>query len=390
MYQKQKIRKEIAVTLDAHPFFEKWRDPESGVESYVLTERVAPMQQSFYFDIPGVSQDEKWLWFYAAFPPSPFRTLAVVSLDPDEPLIRHFPEASFSSFSPMVAPEGDAAYFCMGASVWRQPIEGKPEAVCTLSEDYIGNRPLCRLAATLTLSADGGYFLLDGAFGGDTNRNAGHISNLWFVGLGDTKTGEVEIIREFPTHYHHAQFSPTRNDLFVIGPGFWSNPISGKRFRRDYPMFLMDTEGSIVDFIIPPKRTHGHHHWWGPEGKYVYWVNLHEEVYAYDVSRREASIIWDSPICHAHCGSEGRYFCGDASPYRWEQTGCQLKFYDRKRDQEINVISKQPYPNVDRRPYNLDPHPQFSPRDTWITHTTTVRGEVDVALTPVAGILDSF
>ena len=32
-------------------------------------------------------------------------------------------------------------------------------------------------------------------------------------------------------------------------------------------------------------------------------------------------------------------------------------------------------------------HPQFSPRDTWVTYTTTVRGKVDVALTPVAALI---
>src|SRR3712207_942854 len=104
-------------TLTDHPHFTPWTDPESGVESFILTERVAPLQQSFYFTNPSVSPDERWLWFYTAFPPAPYKCLAVVSLDPARPLIRHFPAAAFTTVSPMVAPEGDAVYFCSGNAV---------------------------------------------------------------------------------------------------------------------------------------------------------------------------------------------------------------------------------------------------------------------------------
>ena len=123
----------MSYDLAKHPFFCPWTDPESGVTSYVLAERVAPVQQSFYFTNASVSADERWLWFYTAFPPAPYRTLAAVCLDPDAPRIHHYPSAAFTGASPMVTPEGDAAYFCQGQSVWRQPVDGDPEAVCTLS-----------------------------------------------------------------------------------------------------------------------------------------------------------------------------------------------------------------------------------------------------------------
>src|SRR5262245_52946361 len=118
--------------LAGHPHFTPWTDPVSGVVSYVLTERVAPVQQTFYFTNPSVPADDRGPWFYTACPPNPHRMLGVVSLDPARPLIRHFPGAAFSNGSPMVAPEGDAAYFCQGAAVWRQPIEGEAELVCQL------------------------------------------------------------------------------------------------------------------------------------------------------------------------------------------------------------------------------------------------------------------
>jgi hypothetical protein len=36
--------------------------------------------------------------------------------------------------------------------------------------------------------------------------------------------------------------------------------------------------------------------------------------------------------------------------------------------------------------YHLDPHPQFSPQGSHISFTATVRGKIDVAITPVAEI----
>jgi hypothetical protein len=40
-------------------------------------------------------------------------------------------------------------------------------------------------------------------------------------------------------------------------------------------------------------------------------------------------------------------------------------------------------PYCPRDLYHLDPHPRFSPRDRWVVYTSTVRGQVDVALSPV-------
>ena len=94
--------------LGAHPHFERWVDPESGIESYILSERVAPLQQSFYFVNSSVSPDENWLWFYAAFPPNRQKVLGSVSLDPSNPEITLYPQAGFSGASPMIAPTSDA------------------------------------------------------------------------------------------------------------------------------------------------------------------------------------------------------------------------------------------------------------------------------------------
>jgi hypothetical protein len=95
----------VSFDLSTHPHFIPWTDPESGGVSFILNERVAPLQQSLYFTNPSVSDDECWLWFYVAFPPAQYKLLASASLDPAAPFIRYFPASAFSSASPMVAPE---------------------------------------------------------------------------------------------------------------------------------------------------------------------------------------------------------------------------------------------------------------------------------------------
>jgi hypothetical protein len=116
--------------LSRHPYFERWRDPGSGIVSYLLKERVAPIQQTFYFTNSSVSRDEDWLWFYAGFPPNRQQMLGCVSLDPDRPSIRLFPQAGFSTRSPMVAPEGDAASF--SPSPARRVLANAP-SICAIS-----------------------------------------------------------------------------------------------------------------------------------------------------------------------------------------------------------------------------------------------------------------
>ena len=95
------------INLDKHPYFTKYTDPKSGVVSYVLTERVGSLQQHFYFSEKSVTNDGKYLWIRCANPPSWFQTLAVVSLDADNPFIRHFPHAGIFGGNPIITPEQD-------------------------------------------------------------------------------------------------------------------------------------------------------------------------------------------------------------------------------------------------------------------------------------------
>jgi len=300
----------------------------------VLTERVAPVQMAFYFTNPSVSADEKWLWFYAGFPPSPHLTLGVVGLDPGRTVHHAFPGAAFTAASPMVPRrQATAATSARGPPFWRQPIGGDAELICSLDEKWINYRPINRLATHLTVSADGKFFLLDGAFRG----------NHSFVALGEIATSEVRVLHEFPRCYDHAQFSPVDPNLFLIAQDWWRDEVSGQYFCYDQRIWLMNTQCTRLEPILVD-GWYGHgaeayaegygrgplpsHEWWSADGRFINWVDYARGVFQYDIESKVAHHVWPTPLCHAHSDASGRYWCADQSPYRWHMTPCQVQFFD--------------------------------------------------------------
>lgn len=367
--------------LAKHPFFERWVDPASGIESFILRERVAPIQQSFYFTNPGVSPDGKWLWFYASFPPNRQGMLGVVSLDPDKPEAKLFPQAGFTGASPMITPESDGAYFCMANHVYRVGIDGSTRVMCTLPEEYIGKRNYSQIATHLTMSADRKYFLLDGDLG-----------NFWWVGIGDIRTGEVTILKEFGNCHNHALFSPTDPKLFLIPEDWWCDKISGRYFKYDHRLWLMDIDQKRYEIVRPKdwdcgRTANASHEWWSADGM-VCWNDYALGTYECDPYTLKTAHVWKRSLCHAHCSFDRRFWCADESPYRWKTKPVEILFFDRELNRDVQIVSAMPLPPVPRDMYHLvDPHPHFSPKDSWVVYTTTVRGQVDVALSSVEGIV---
>lgn len=364
--------------LSRHPHFGAWADPQTGVVSHVLTERVAPVQQTFYYTNPSVSADERWLWFTCAFPPNPQRVLGVVSLDPDRPLICCFPQAAFTIASPMVAPEGDACLFCLDARVLRIDVEGRIDEICALPNDYIAGRHLWRLATHLSLSADGRSLALDG-----------HIGDEWFLAIADRASGKVDIVEEFGACHDHAQFSPTHPDLVLIARDQQRNPVSGRFLHHHLRVHLIDLQRRTYDCLTPhitcrPFRG-ACHEWWTTDGTVAY-IEYDSGVWEIDLATGRHDHVWKEPLCHAHSDPTVRFFCADQSPYAWPDKPCAVLFFDRESDRRIAIDHAMPPPPIGRKLYHLDPHPQFSPQGTWVAYTTMRHGRVDVALAPVSGI----
>ena len=368
--------------LKNHPYFTEWTDPVSGVKSYVLTKKVAPLMQSFYFTNSSLSADEKYLWFYAGFPPSPIssRMLGVVSMDAENPFIQLFPETVFSSCSPLVTDEGDSVYYAQGNGIWLFHLGHKPEKIMEIDPKYIANRHLFGISTHLSLSADKKYLLIDGKVG-----------NRWFVAKGDLETRKVEIIREFPRCYNHAQFCPTDPKLFSIAQDWFHDPLTGGQMFFDQRIWVMDIDATFC-YPIQPKEWFGHgsdacHEWWSKDGL-LCWTDYQKGAFQFDVKTEKKEHIWKRQLCHTHCDSTRRFWCADQNPYTWKTTPCQVLFYDAQTGKETAIASGLPTPPWSRFEYHTDPHPQFSPSDRYVVYTTSVAEDVTLAICPVDQMIE--
>lgn len=365
--------------LDRHPLFTPFIDPVSGVTSYLLDEVVAPVQQSFYYVNPSLSADERLLWMMVAWPPARARSLAVVSLDPDNPFVRHFPQAQFPTAHPLVATDG-GVWFGSGPSIFKMDVEGNTERIFTLPDDLIAGRELKRLSTHLSLSADGKFLLLDAALGGS-----------WFVGTAELATGQFRLIREFDNQHNHAQFSPVDPVFFAIARDHYTDPVTGEFHHHTQRSFLMDTHGDRYDCINPQFRCspfHGAcHEWWSGDGRLCF-IDYDTGAYEHDPATGETAHVWAEPLCHAHCSRDRRLWCADESPYYWADRPCKVLLFDRQTGRRAEIQSAMPMPGngywETRSAYHLDPHPQFSPRESFVVYTATNGGRATVALAPVA------
>ena len=372
----------MARDLSEHPYFERWTDPETGVESLILIERVAPLQKGLYYATPSISTDGRWLWFYGAFPPAKRWTVAAVCLDPDQPAIRLFP-AAVGGGNPLVAPEGNAAYVVVGDGVYYQPFDGDLRQVLRMPRDIIANRYLFGLVTDLTISADGKHFLLDS-----------HIGNRWLISIADVATGQVTPLRWFNRCHHHAQFSPVDPTLILVGQGPWHDPITGDKGDMNVRLWIMDTALTRYEPVFGDlwfnHNSKSCHEWWSADGR-VCWVDYDDGVYECELAARTRELVWPHHLlCHAQCDAARRFYCADENPYNPSpERPCRVVFFDRHAGREVAIVSRMPLPPLppgDWRSYHLDPHPHFSPDGQWIVYTTLARGKVDVALTSVPGV----
>jgi len=368
--------------------FTTWKDPKSGVESHILTRRVAPFQQSFYFVNPSTTSDGRYYWFYCSFPPSGNhnygRCLGVLDFETGE--MHCYPETQFLDASPGVHPETGEVFWCSGLDVWKRgPKPGDRVAhVNRLPEELaLGRRPW-RVATHLTFSANRKSLNLDAEIGCDC-----------FVGEIPLDGTAVRVWQKFDRCYNHGQFSPTDPELQLIAQDSATNPATGKQTHIDNRMWLI--RAGEPAFPIFPKggsTMHGHE-WWSANGERVWYVHYHRGVECVDIKDirpgmkedPKPTLAWNlEPVSHAHTDSRERWIVGDVLPPQ-EKDSCVL-FHDRETGRTIPIASFMPYLSPGMSKYHIHPHPQFCLNDEYICYTTMVLGQVDVAFVSVRHLLN--
>lgn len=370
----------ISPTLHGSSLFTPWKDPVSGVTSYILSKRIAPIQQSFYFTNPSLTDDGRFLWFYAAFPPGGDayygRQLAVV--DFAEQSVSHFPETQFMDASPYVDKETGEAYWNTGLEIWkRSPLpSGEATRIASFPTELARNRRPLRIATHLTRSVDKKSFAIDAQIGSE-----------WFVGdLPVDGVSPFQLWQKFSICHNHTQFSPTDPDVLLTAQDGWVDPITGETGKTLDRLWLLRRGESARPLCpdAPLSSDWRGHEWWDADGLHVWYIDYKKGTEKVHIHTGERTNVWSHGHTHSHNDRESRYLVGDIMeiPEHFEVT-----FFNIETKREVTIASHLPPLSYRRSSYHIHPHPQFCFNDQYICYTTNVLGNVDVALVPVTELI---
>jgi len=384
-------------TIPCSPLLTPWTDPQSGATSFLLTTKAAPLQQSFYFVNPSITDDGRYYWFYCAFPPAgnanQGRSLGVADLVKHQ--VFHFPETGFTDASPLVDSRTGEAYWCTGLEIWKRRPEpdAKPEFVNSFPKELAHNRRPWRLATHLTFSADRTAVNLDVEIGGE-----------WYVGRAPLDGGKFDLWQKFDRCYNHGQYHPVDPELQLIAQDAWVDQQTGKatgftnrlwlihRGRQAVPAypdpvpqtpFLMENTHLETKQKISDARATCAHEWWGKDGRHIWYVHHGCGVERLELGKTTPELLWPHPtLSHAHANAQGNLLVADNLPPEYPASH-KVLFRNQNSGKEVAIVSRLPQLSSALSRYHIHSHPQFCLEDRFICYTTTVRGEVDVAFAAV-------
>ena len=348
---------------------------EDGIVFYVLNRRVAPVQAGFYFVNDSMSADARYLWFYCAFPPGLNRSLGVVDFQTGD--VRHYPETQFVTASPYVDPTTGCAYWSMGNGLWRRGPEPQDavELVNRIPDEYIGQRAVTKLATHLTPTPDHQAFFVDAAFGlqylfGTLPVNGGDFVPWW----------------RFDRNYNHAQVCPTDPDLVLFAEEGHADPITGLKFTITDRLWLIRRGEKPRPLMPQPTRVT--HEWWDPDGQHV-WCVSGKATWRINIADGAVETIDFPRHCwHSHSSANGRLLVGDSTERFYRGCASAVHFLNRDTGRCLLITNNPERADYAGANYHIDPHPRFCCHDQFVVFTTTVLGNIDVAVIPVQDLLD--
>lgn len=228
--------------------FEPWRDPDSGVTSWLLTARVASLQQSFYYTNPSFTHDGRYYWLYGADPPAgnarDGRGLARVDFVRDE--LYAVPDSQFTEASPGVDLDSGQVYWSTPEAVWKRGplVEDATVHVANFPPPELGATSAARTATHFTLSADGRELNIDA-----------QVGNRFFVGSLPLDGRPFELWQEMERLYDHGQFHPTDPDLMLVTQEDSRHPETGGTAALRQPD-LADPQGRARPAAVSGPAAH--------------------------------------------------------------------------------------------------------------------------------------
>lgn len=368
------------LTPETSRFFSRWRNPSNGVESLILTHRLAPVQRPFYFTTPSFSDDGRFLWFSCAFPPHGGRhavpVQAVVDFAQDEMRVYH--ETQATTARPAIDTGSGEIYWANGLDIWKRgPLAAdRPVLVNRFPASLVTGRHVDRIATHLTLSADRRTLNMDAWVGTDV-----------FVGDFPVDGSAPRIWETGVRTFDHGQFSPIDPELQLLAHEYWSDPASGPfdpahRYHRIWTI----RRGGVAEPLLREPVTHSGHEWWDADGKHVWYVHYGVGIKRVDVATRAEELLWPGHLAHGMSDRSGRYIVADsmADPVVCD---CRVDFHDAVTGKTVRIVDHPPLAAGLTQIGHLHPHPLFCREDRYVCYTTTVHDRVDLALTPTADLI---
>ena len=364
-------------------------DP-SGAVHYVLTEKKCTYQQGFYFVNNSMTNDGRYLWFYAT--PSPVynglsRQLGYVDFLLDEVVICH--DAMFDDASPYVDSETGEVYFTYSKSIYRRAPgkDNKTECLCTLDiPGYVQ-----KLCTHLTRLSDKNLFFLD------INRNI----HGCIQGVVDIRTGEFTEWTRAAHNTNHGQINPQNDNLALCAYDSYADNETGIRVRVPYDengvyqrLWTVTSDGTRT--MHPPINNYATHEWWSADGKKIYYCSDNYGLCSLNIETGEHECFHKCDPWHAFTTRDESLVIYDEKRLeryggKWYR-GCpaSVKLLNRKTGKDIFVVTEMPenaHTPDNPNNYHIDPHPRFTDNERYVVFTTTELGGCDLAVAIIDELL---
>ncbi|HSI84121.1 MAG TPA: hypothetical protein VK970_10090 [Candidatus Methylacidiphilales bacterium] len=360
--------------------FTRWRNPASGVESLILSERLAPVQKSLYYINRSFTNDGRYLWVSCMFVPKGGRLVnpvyGVVDFERDEFRLCHETQSPATAAVDLSTGE---LYWINGLDIWKRgPLpEDEPIKVNRIPLEISRHRYPEQIATHMTFSADGKSLNLDARFFREC-----------YIGEIPLDGSPVRVWEQLPGVYNHAQFSPTDPNMILFANEYWQQntdiPFDGS--RRYHRMWVI-RRGEGARPVLNEPVTHSGHEWWDADGRHVWYLHYGIGVKKVVVATGEETLVWSGNYSHSHSDRASRYLVSDAmaDPVI---SDCHVVFYNNATGKTVEVVNRPPLDPKLVQCGHLHPHPQFCMNDRYICHTTTVHDRVDIALVPTDQLME--
>ena len=371
--------------------FEKYVDPVSSAETWVMKNEIAPMQQSFYFVIPSTTKDCRYLWFNVMFPPGGLwegsgKYAACLDFKTDEVFLHR--DVNLKNRA-LLDEETGEIYWTSSSHVYKKG--PRPEShvslIATLPKEWRVFPG--RVANHMTFSPDKSRICCDAGSG-----NKVYLSSL------DIKTGKFDLWVELFGGWNHAQFNPAQDNIILYAMEFWNDITTGirhviERDENNQLKRLWTIKKGEEPVCHKPLYNEASHEWWSDDGRRIYYCDKDRGVCYVDYFSGERSCVVPLPARHAQTTSDQSLFCYDNFLYEQGGTkwfrGCatSASFYNPKTGRGKDIITRNPPLYAPEEPcvYHIDPHPRFVFNDTFIQHTVTVTGKCSLGFTKTSDMV---